>query len=64
MKVYGMECIINERGKVTKLYDENGNYYNIYEDSKYGGYDLVYEMNINTLRNKIYRHKVVLWRNN
>ena len=64
MKVYGLEMIINEDGNVRMLYDKEGNYFTLGEESKYGGLDRIESIKPNTLRNKMYKDKVVLVRNN
>lgn len=43
------------------LYDEqDGQYYSIWEECRYGGLDRVYSINPKTLRNKLYKNKVIL----
>lgn len=64
MKVYGLEMIINEDGNVRMLYDKEGNYFSLWEESKYGGLDRIESIKPNTLRNKMYKDRVVLVRNN
>ena len=63
MKVYGMEMVLNDNGNVRLLYDEqDGQYYSIWEHGRYGGIDRVESINPRTLRNKLYKNKVILRR--
>lgn len=63
MKVYGMEMVLNDNGNVRLLYDSvEGQYYSIWEHCRYGGIDRVDSINPKTLRNKLYKNKVILRR--
>ena len=55
MKIYGFEVVLNEKGNVKHLLDENGNTCTMWEKSRYGGYDRVDSLSINALRGRLYR---------
>ena len=58
-----MEMVLNDNGNVRLLYDEqDGQYYSIWEHGRYGGIDRVESINHRTLRNKLYKNKVILRR--
>ena len=60
MKIYGFEVVLNEKGNVTHLLDENGNTCTMWEKSRYGGYDRVDSLSVNALRGRLYRDTLLI----